>query len=68
MHPIEQRIISGQATGSDAQWLTFLDDLFSPVALADLTECGMPYDDARRLAALLAMTSRVNAETTPEVA
>lgn len=62
MHPIEQRLFSGQATAADAQWLGFLDDMLAPVALASLTECGMAYDDARRLAALLALTARANAE------
>lgn len=62
MHPIEQRIFNGQATASDAQWLAFLDDMLAPVALADLAGCGMAYDNARRLAALLALTTCVNAE------
>lgn len=62
MHTIEQRLFDGQATAADAQWLSFLDDMLAPVALADLAGCGMAYDDARRLAALLALTARVNAE------
>lgn len=65
MHPIEQRILNGQATAADSQWLSFLDDMLAPVALADLAGCGMTYDDARRLAALLALAARVTAETTP---
>jgi hypothetical protein len=62
MHPVEQRLFYGQATAVDAQWLSFIDTMLAPVSLADLTEHGLSYEDARRLVSVLAMATRVNAE------
>lgn len=65
MTAIETRIFAGGHVPADAEWLTFLDEIFRDVTLAGFAERGMSAGDARRLVNLLAMARRVAHENNP---
>lgn len=57
-HAPARRILSGESTASDRQWLRMLDEVLEPVSLEQLIHCSVDAEAARDIIGLIALRER----------
>lgn len=57
-HAPALRILSGESTASDRQWLRMLDETFKPISIEQLSRMTIDLEAARDILGLIALTER----------